>query len=128
MSRPAWRIACTASGSPERTRSITSWLVDSVPAVCSLSVRTRAGAPASASRHPVLPQRQSSSSPRGTRTWPRSPAVPWAPRWSAPPEMIPAPMPVATLTNISSVVPGQKRLRSPRAMMLTSLSTSTGTS
>ena len=42
-------------------------------------------------------------------------------------EMTPAPMPVATFTNIRSSTPGQASSRSPSAMMLTSLSTSTGT-
>ena len=42
-----------------------------------------------------------------TRTWPRSPAVPWAPRWSSPPEMMPAPMPVRDLDEDQVVDVGQ---------------------
>ena len=61
-----------------------------------------------------------------TRTWPRSPAVPWAPRCRMPPEMMPEPMPVATLTKTRSSTSARCSRRSPRAMMLTSLSTSTG--
>src|SRR5699024_993021 len=55
-------------------------------------------------------------------------AAPCEPRGREPPEMIPAPMPVATLTKMRSVVSGQAVVRSPRAMMLTSLSTKTGES
>ena len=46
------------------------------------------------------------SGPRATRTWPMSPAMPCAPRCSWPPEMTPAPMPVATLTNIRCSIAG----------------------
>ena len=40
--------------------------------------------PATASRQPRLPQRQTTSSWPLTRTWPMSPAAPWAPRWMLP--------------------------------------------
>ena len=66
-------------------------------------------------------------SPWGAATWPRSPAAPCAPRWSCPPVMMPAPMPVATLTNTGGRRRGSIVACSPSAMMLTSLSTSTGT-
>ena len=42
--------------------------------------------------------------------------------------MTPEPMPVATFTNMRWSTSGQASSRSPSAMMLTSLSTSTGTS
>ena len=53
--------------------------------------------------------------------------MPWAPRWSWPPETMPAPMPVATLMRTRSSTSARWARRSPRAMMLTSLSTRTGT-
>ena len=86
-----------------------------------------AGPLATASRQPVLPQRHGRSSPPGTAMWPRSPAAPWAPRRIWPSEMIPAPMPVATFTNSRWSTSGHCDVCSPRAMTLTSLSTSTGT-
>ena len=66
------------------------------------SAAASAGPAATASRQPTLPQRHRTSSARATRTCPRSPAVPWAPRWSRPPETMPAPMPVATLISTRS--------------------------
>ena len=75
----------------------------------------------------MLPQRQVTSSAPITRTWPRSPATPVAPRWRRPPEMMPEPMPVATLTSTRSSTSVRCTCCSPSAMMLTSLSTSTGT-
>lgn len=42
-----------------------------------------------------------------TQMWPMSPAMPCAPRRSAPPEMMPAPRPVATLTKMRSSTCGQ---------------------
>ena len=75
----------------------------------------------------MLPQRQVTSSAPGTRTWPRSPATPVAPRWSRPPEMMPEPMPVATLISTRSSTSVRCTCCSPSAMMLTSLSTRTGT-
>ena len=54
--------------------------------------------------------------------------MPWAPRWSSPPEMSPAPMPVLTLMNTRSSTSGRWACCSPSAMMFTSLSMSTGTS
>ena len=87
-----------------------------------------AGPEARASRHPRLPQWQGTSAPRATCTWPMSPAMPCAPRCRRPPEMTPEPMPVATFTNMRCSTFGQATARSPRAMMFTSLSTSTGTS
>ena len=74
----------------------------------------------------MLPQVQRRSSSPAARTWPRSPAEPWAPRWSRPPVMMPAPMPVATLTKSRCSTSGQPSSCSPSAMRLTSLSTSTG--
>jgi len=47
---------------------------------------------------------------------------------SWPPEITPAPMPVAIFTNIRCSIVGHPVARSPSAMMLTSLSTSTGAS
>ena len=54
--------------------------------------------------------------------------MPWAPRWSSPPEMSPAPMPVLTLMKTRSSTSGRWACCSPSAMMFTSLSMSTGTS
>ncbi len=54
--------------------------------------------------------------------------MPWAPRWSTPPEMMPAPMPVPTFTKTRSSTSGRWACRSPSAMMFTSLSIRTGTS
>ena len=82
--------------------------------------------PATASRQPMLPQRQTTSSWPATRMWPMSPAAPWAPRWMRPSATIPQPMPVPTLTNSRCSVSRQCVQCSPSAMMLTSLSTSTG--
>ena len=126
-SRPAWRTAWIAWTSPDLTSSTTS---DGVAAGTPAALRLRAIArpEATASRHPRLPQAQGTSAARGSATWPISPAAPCEPRRSEPPEMIPAPMPVATLTKMRSVVSGQAVVRSPRAMMLTSLSTKTGES
>ena len=81
---------------------------------------------ATASRHPRLPHAQGMSAARESATWPISPAAPCEPRRREPPEMIPAPMPVATLTKIRSDASGQAAVCSPSAMMLTSLSTRTG--
>ena len=56
-----------------------------------------------------------------------SPAEPWAPRWSRPSEMIPAPIPVPILTTTTLSWPWAIPARhSPRASTLTSLSTQTG--
>ena len=79
----------------------------------------------------MLPHRHGASPPCGACTWPRSPAAPWAPRCSRPSLMMPAPMPVATLTKTmwSSRAPRSAtspRTRSPSAITFTSLSTSTG--
>ena len=92
------------------------------------SVRRAAMAPppAIASRQPRLPQRQMTSSWSGTWMWPMSPAAPWAPRWMRPSVITPQPMPVPTLTNSKCAVSRQRAQYSPRAMMFTSLSTSTG--
>ena len=57
----------------------------------------RAAPPATASRHPALPQRHSTSSAAATWMWPMSPAAPCAPRWMAPSTMRPQPMPVPDL-------------------------------
>ena len=92
------------------------------------SSRARAPPLATASTQPRLPQRHSASPASGICTWPRSPAVPSAPRWMAPPATMPQPIPVATFTNSrSSTVCRQLVQYSPSAMMFTSLSTSTGT-
>ena len=53
--------------------------------------------------------------------------MPCAPRCSVPSEMMPAPMPVATLMNTRSATSRRWACCSPSAMMFTSLSTSTGT-
>ncbi len=83
--------------------------------------------PASASRQPVLPQRQTTSRSPATWMWPTSPAAPCAPRWSRPSEMIPAPIPVPTLTTTTLSWPTATPDRhSPSARTLTSLSTQTG--
>ena len=55
-----------------------------------------------------------------------SPAAPCAPRWSRPPLITPAPMPVATFTNSRCSTSAYSVACSPSAMMFTSLSTSTG--
>ena len=75
----------------------------------------------------MLPQRHTDVVGAGTRTCPMSPAAPWAPRWSRPPDTMPEPMPVRDLDEEEV-----RRRRagaggcSPSAMMLTSLSTRTG--
>ena len=56
-----------------------------------------------------------------------SPAAPWAPRSSRPREIIPAPIPVPTLTNSRSSVSGHARRSSPSAIRFASLSISAGT-
>ena len=122
MCRPAARTSRPASRSPARTSATTSALVAAFARAFAM-----AGPLATASRQPVLPQRHGRSSPPGTAMWPRSPAAPWAPRRIWPSEMIPAPMPVATLTNSRWSTSGHSDVCSPRAMTLTSLSTSTGT-
>ena len=66
--------------------------------------RPSAAPPASASRQPMLPQRQTTDASSTTWMWPTSPALPWAPRWSRPSEMIPAPMPGPDLDDDDVVV------------------------
>ena len=46
----------------------------------------------------MLPQRQTTSSCPASRTWPMSPAAPWAPRWMRRSVTIPQPMPVPIFT------------------------------
>jgi hypothetical protein len=82
--------------------------------------------PAIASRQPMFPHRQMTSSLPATRMWPMSPAAPRAPRWMWPSATIPQPMPVPTLIRSRCFVSRQCIRCSPRAMMLTSLSTRTG--
>ena len=55
-----------------------------------------------------------------------SPAAPRAPRWMCPSATIPQPIPVPTFTSSRWEVSRQWTQCSPRAMMFTSLSTSTG--
>ena len=75
----------------------------------------------------MFPQRQMTAGSSTTWMWPTSPALPWAPRWSRPPEMIPAPMPVPIFTTTTSSWPAATPDRhSPSARTLTSLSTQTG--
>ena len=74
----------------------------------------------------MFPQRQTTSSLLLARMWPMSPAAPRAPRWMWPSATIPQPMPVPTLISSRCSVSRQCIQCSPRAMMLTSLSTSTG--
>ena len=129
-SRPAWRSAWVAGRLPPRTRSTTSRPVAAgIPWAASRAAT--AGPLAMASRQPVLPHRHGASPPCGAWTWPRSPAAPWAPRCSRPSLMMPAPMPVATLTKTmwssrAPRSPTSPRTRSPSAITFTSLSTSTG--
>ena len=63
------------------------------------ALRPSAPPPAMASRQPTLPQRQTTAGSSVTCMWPTSPAEPWAPRWSLPLTMMPAPMPVPIFTN-----------------------------
>ena len=75
----------------------------------------------------MLPQRQTTVGSSTTWMWPTSPALPWAPRWRWPSEMIPAPMPVPTFTTTTLSWPAAMPERhSPSARRLTSLSTQTG--
>ena len=75
----------------------------------------------------MLPQRQTTVGSSTTWMWPTSPALPWAPRCRRPSEMIPAPIPVPTLTTTTLSWPAATPVRhSPRARTLTSLSTQTG--
>ena len=69
-----------ASGLPSRTRWTTSRLVG-VASPRPASRWASARPPATASRQPVLPQRQTTSSWSVTTMWPMSPAAPSAPRW-----------------------------------------------
>ena len=88
--------------------------------------REIAGPLATASRQPTLPHEQSTSAPCGRRDVAEVAGRATAPRCSRPPLMMPAPMPVATLTKRRCSTSGWAMACSPRAMMLTSLSTSTG--
>ena len=108
-SRPACRTAWIACTSPPRVSRTTS-PPSAAASPASRSAAATAAPEAIASRQPSLPQRHQTPSARGIRTWPRSPAVPCAPRWSVPPEMMPAPMPVPTLTKTRSVDVGQVRV------------------
>ena len=75
----------------------------------------------------MLPQRQMTAGSSVTWMWPTSPALPCAPRWRCPSEMIPAPIPVPTLTTTTLSWPAATPERhSPIASRLTSLSTQTG--
>ena len=75
----------------------------------------------------MFPQRQTTDASSTTWMWPTSPALPCAPRWSRPSEMIPAPIPVPILMTTTLSWPWAMPDRhSPRASTLTSLSTQTG--
>src|SRR5579859_7642855 len=84
-----------------------------------------AGPAASSSRQPMFPQRHIGPL-RSAQMWPMSPAPPLLPRWMAPLQTMPAPMPVPILTKIRLSTPTAAPARSsPSAMILTSLSTIT---
>ena len=105
---------------------------DDVAAVVGLEPRPRAARrrarapPATASRQPMLPQRQTTSSCAGDPDVPDVAGRALAPRWIRPPATMPQPMPVPTLTNSRCSTSRQFAQCSPSAMMFTSLSTSTG--
>ncbi len=139
-SRPASVSSSSATGSPNAAARATSSAL-TVPRSSSAAARrllrppTAAASPwipsayppASASRQPTLPHRHTTD--RSSTTWmcPTSPADPWAPRWSRPSEMIPAPIPVPILITTTLSWPWAMPDRhSPSARTLTSLSTQTG--
>ena len=89
--------------------------------------RTTAQPPATASTHPLSPQRHAMPSAAGVLVCPNSPAAPSAPRCRVPPATIPAPSPVDALTSRMSRASGRSR-RSASTITLASLSSSTGAS
>ena len=96
------------------------------PVSGSCSARIIADAEATASRHPTLPQRQTTWSLSGTRMWPMSPAAPSAPSCSSPEApMIPHPIPVDTLMKTKGYWLGGRARASPNAIKLASLLTRT---
>ena len=93
----------TVPGSPRSARPIRSSTVIDRPCAGDSSA-SAASADETVSRHPREPHRHSGPSSR-TCTWPISPAVPRDPRYSRPSMIMPAPMPLDTLTYSRSSTP-----------------------
>ena len=124
MRLPAWRTIATASGSPARTSATTPGTSATSRPLARRAV-TSAAPLATASRQSRLPHRHTTPPPSATGLCPISPAAPRTPRCSTPPAMIPAPMPVDTLTCRRSETLG-RTLCSARVSAFTSLSTTHG--